>query len=139
MLNANSWQNNFEGAAKAKLRWNEFGATLGGPIKRDKLFFFVDYQGQRFDTPTTIGATSVLTAAERSGNFSALLQGPNPIQLYNPFNVVNGQRQPFPGNIIPASLLDPVAQKIVGDTSAYPLPTGPGLVNNFLYASHTVH
>ena len=137
MLNANSWGNNFTDAAKAKLRWNEFGATLGGPIKRDKLFFFVDYQGQRFDTPTTIGATSLLTPAERAGNFSALLQGANPIQLYNPFNVVNGQRQPFQGNIIPASLLDPVAQKIVADTSAYPLPTGPGLVNNFLYASHS--
>ncbi|MGH9590412.1 MAG: carboxypeptidase-like regulatory domain-containing protein, partial [Terracidiphilus sp.] len=47
VLNSNLWQNNFEGASKAKLRWNEFGATLGGPIKRDKLFFFVDYQGQR--------------------------------------------------------------------------------------------
>ena len=49
------------------MRWNEFGGTLGGPIKKDKLFFFVDYQGQRFDTPTSIGATSVLTAAERMG------------------------------------------------------------------------
>ena len=137
VLNANTWQGNFTDAARAKLRWNEFGATLGGPIKRDKLFFFVDYQGQRFDTPTSIGAYSVLTSAERSGNFSQLLQGSSPIQLYNPFDVVKGKRQPFQGNIIPASLLDPVAQKIVADTSAYPLPTGPGLVNNFLYATHT--
>ena len=84
------------------MRWNEFGGTLGGPIKHDKLFFFVDYQGQRFDTPTTIVATSVLTAAERAGNFSALLTAATPIQLYNPFSVSGGQRAPFPGNIIPS-------------------------------------
>ncbi len=101
-LNANSWSNNFEGSPRAKLRWNEFGATLGGPIKKDKLFFFVDYQGQRFDTPTSIGATSLMTAAERSGDFSALLPG---VQLYDPLTVVNGQRQPFAGNIIPANRL----------------------------------
>ena len=134
VLNANTWSNNFEGASRPKLRWNEFGGTFGGPIKKDKLFFFVDYQGQRFDTPTSVGATSVLTAQERAGNFSALLPG---IQLYNPFSVVSGQRQPFPGNIIPASLLDPVAQKIVNDTAVYPLPTGSGLINNLLYSSHS--
>jgi hypothetical protein len=136
-LNSNLWENNFEGAAKAKLRWNEFGGTLGGPIKKDKLFFFVDYQGQRFDTPTSIGATSVLTAAERGGDFSALLTAANPIQLYNPFSVSGTQRTPFPNNVIPSNLLDPVAQKILSDTSIYPLPTGPGLVDNFLYATHT--
>src|ERR1051326_947067 len=133
-LNANTWSNNFTGADRSKLRWNEFGGVLGGPIKKDKLFFFVDYQGQRFDTPTSIGATSVLTAAERRGDFSALLPD---IQLFNPFSVVGGKRQPFAGNIIPASLLNPVAQKIVNDTSAYPLPTGSGLKNNLLYTSHT--
>ena len=134
VLNANTWSNNFQGADRSKLRWNEFGGTFGGPIKKDKLFFFVDYQGQRFDTPTSVGTTSVLTAAERQGNFSALLPG---VQLYNPFSVINGQRQPFPGNIIPSSLLDPVAQKIVNNTAAYPLPTGPGLINNLLYSSHS--
>lgn len=137
VLNSNTWQNNFNDAAKAALRWNEFGGTMGGPIKRDKLFIFVDYQGQRFDTPTSIGATSVLTAAERGGDFSALLQGATPIQLYNPLSVSGGNRLPFAGNIIPASMLSAVAQKIVTDTSAYPLPTGPGLHNNYLYASHT--
>jgi Carboxypeptidase regulatory-like domain/TonB dependent receptor len=136
VLNSNTWQNNFNNAPKAKLRWNEFGATLGGPIKRDKLFFFVDYQGQRFDTPTSIGATSLLTPAERTGNFSALLQGPNPIQLYDPFTTANGARVPFAGNIIPSNLLSAVAQKIVSN-AAYPVPTGSGLVNNYLYASHT--
>jgi hypothetical protein len=137
VLNSNLWNFNFTGAPRAALRWNEFGGTVGGPIKHDKLFFFVDYQGERFDTPTTVSATSVLTPAERGGDFSALLHGANPIQFYNPFAVAGGQRQPFPNNIIPTSLLNPVAQKIVNTTSAYPLPTGAGLVNNLLYASHT--
>jgi hypothetical protein len=133
VLNANSWSNNFNGAPRSKLRWNEFGATLGGRIIRDKLFFFADYQGQRFDTPTSTGPTSVFTPLERQGNFSELLPQ---ITLYDPNNVVNGQRQPFPGNMIPLNRLSPVASKIVND-SAYPVPTGPGLINNYLYASHT--
>jgi Carboxypeptidase regulatory-like domain/TonB dependent receptor len=137
VLNANSWSNNFTNAPKQKMRWNQFGGVLGGPIVRDKLFFFVDYQGQRFDFPTSTSATSVFTAAERSGDFSELLQGPKPIQLYNPY-VLNaaGQRVPFPGNIIPANLLDPVARNIV-NSSVYPLPTSPGLLNNYLYTSHS--
>ncbi|MBV9301967.1 MAG: carboxypeptidase regulatory-like domain-containing protein [Acidobacteriaceae bacterium] len=137
VLNANSWSNNFTNSPKPKLRWNEFGGTFGGRIIRDKLFFFVDYQGQRFDTPTSIGPTSVLTAAERNGNFSQLLQGPHPIQLFNPYVLdKNGNRVPFAGDIIPKALLDPVALKIV-NSSAYPLPTLPGLINNYLYATHT--
>ena len=136
VLNANSWSNNFTDSPRAKLRWNEFGGTLGGRIIRDKLFFFADYQGQRFDTPTSTSATSVFTAKERSGDFSELLQQANPVQLYNPHSVVNGQRVPFAGNIIPKNLLDPVAMNIV-NSSVYPLPTSPGLLNNYLYTSHT--
>ena len=136
VLNANTWSNNFTNSPRAKLRWNEFGGTFGGRIIRDKLFFFADYQGQRFDTPTSTGATNVFTAQERSGNFSELLQGSKPIQLYNPYSIVNGKRVPFAGNIIPTNLLDPVALNIV-NSSAYPLPTSPGLINNYLYTTHS--
>ena len=55
VLNANSWENNWNDIPKAPLRWNQFGGIFGGPIKKDKLFFFVDYQGQRFDTPLRLG------------------------------------------------------------------------------------
>jgi len=80
VLNANSWQNGLVAAgsppiAKAALRWNQFGATLGGPIKKDKLFFFVDYQGQRFDHPATTTLATVFTDAERSGDFGGLCTG----------------------------------------------------------------
>ena len=59
--------------------------TFGGRIIRDKLFFFTDYQGSRLDTPASTTTTTVFTAAERAGDFSALLSGPSPVQLYNPF------------------------------------------------------
>ena len=136
VLNANTWSNNFTAAPKPKLRWNEFGGTFGGPIKRDKLFFFGDYQGQRFDTPTSTSATSVFTTKERAGDFSELLALSKPVQLYNPHQIVNGKRVPFAGNIIPVNLLDPVAMKIV-TSSVYPQPTSPGLLHNYLYTTHT--
>jgi hypothetical protein len=135
-LNANSWSNNFTGSSRALLRWNEFGGTFGGPIKRDKLFFFGDYQGQRFDTPTSIGATSLMTPQERAGDFSQFLSLASPVQLYNPNLGGNAVRAPFTGNIIPASQLSPVAVAIVTN-SAYPVPTGSTLINNYLYANHS--
>src|SRR5215475_9764265 len=63
-LNANNWANAFQGLPKPKLRWNMFGATLGGPLVSQKLFFFVDYQGQRFDHPASSGAMTLFTPAE---------------------------------------------------------------------------
>src|SRR5438477_9495942 len=67
VLNANSWANRVHQPAplpKDKLRWNMFGATFGGPIIKNKLFFFADYQGQRFDIPSSSIANTVFTTAE---------------------------------------------------------------------------
>ena len=74
-FNANEWDRNFSpdpsvSGAPPKMRWNQFGATLGGPIKKNKLFFFVDYQGSRFDTPATPSPVSTFTAQEGTGNLS---------------------------------------------------------------------
>src|SRR3989440_8853578 len=71
-LNANSWENNFSGSPKNKVRWNMFGGTVGGPVLKNKLFFFADYQGQRFDHPTNTQNFTVMTAAERGGDFGTL-------------------------------------------------------------------
>jgi len=131
VLNANNWANDFQGFPKPTLRWNMFGATLGGPIVKNKLFFFVDYQGQRFDHPASSSPLTLFTAAERQGDFSQLLREQG-IQLYNPFQLdANGNRTPFPNNRIPLSMMDPVAANLFS-SGFYPLPTTAGLVNNFV-------
>lgn len=117
-FNANSWQdkNARPIVAKSTFSQSQFGGTLGGPIKRDKLFFFVDYLGSRFHQGQTAMAT-VLTQAMRDGDFSALLTGSNPIQLYDPEN----HFAPFIGNRgVP--IVNPVAKFLIANPSLYPLP-----------------
>ena len=76
VLNADQWENkinpNEPAIPTAPLRWNMFGGTLGGPIVKNKLFFFVDYQGQRFDHPPAASYISVFTPAEQGGDLSSL-------------------------------------------------------------------
>jgi len=71
-LNSNSWENRFNDVKRSPLRWNMFGGTVGGPIIKNRLFFFADYQGQRFDHPSSTSTFTVFTAAERNGDFSAI-------------------------------------------------------------------
>ena len=70
-LDANNWFNNQSGVPIAALRNNNFGGTVGGPIKKDKTFFFFDYDGTRSRTATT-DQFGVPSAAERTGNFGEL-------------------------------------------------------------------
>jgi hypothetical protein len=129
---------------------NQFGASLGGPILKDKTFFFVDYQGTRIRESQTFIST-VPTGAERNGDFSDQLitdgQG-NVIggQIYDPLTTDpnSNVRTPFPENIIPScvgstrrsaaggSCLDPAALNIM---NLFPQPNipGGGSANNFLY------
>ncbi|HLJ18140.1 MAG TPA: TonB-dependent receptor [Bryobacteraceae bacterium] len=99
------------------LKQNQFGATFGGPIVRNKTFFFVSYEGLRSiaEAPST---SVVLTPAQRSGNFSGSSN-----TITDPLN--NGA--PFPGNMIPSSRLDPVAANIVNQYM--PLPNTSGTTN----------
>ncbi len=157
VLNANSWSNNFNNLPKADLRWNMFGATLGGPIIKNKLFFFVDYQGQRFDTPTSSANATVFTSAERTGDFSALCPAGftggvcnstanGNLQLYNPCvsftapctasSVAATTRQPFPNNQIPLAMISPVTQALFA-SPLYLTPTLPGLKNNAAYITNS--
>lgn len=136
-LNANNWANNFNGLARPLLRWNEFGGSLGGRIIRDKLFFFGDYQGSRFDQPATSSAYSVFTSAERQGDFSQLLSLPTPIQLYYPGTI--GSRNPVPipnNNLAAAGLLSPQAVALIS-SSAYPTPINSDLTNNAVNTTHS--
>ncbi len=87
-------------------RYQEGGA-IGGPIKKDKLFFFADYEDTQQQAFEGVKTYAVPTSAERTGDFSALLNyvdpvnGPSPIVIYDPTQPdVGGLRQPFPGNKI---------------------------------------
>ena len=141
VLNANNWAANWSGGGKDKMRWNMFGGTLGGPIKKDKLFFFGDYQGIRYNTPASTGPITVFTVKERSGDFSELLALPKPIQLYNPYstrpdpnNPQKTIRDPFPNNQIPITMINPVAKNLFA-SSLYPLPINGQVQNNQLNTS----
>lgn len=142
VLNANSWSNNFhlnsagqwDPLPKAQVRWNMFGGTFGGPILKNKLFFFADFQDQRFDVPSSSSTNTVFTAAERQGDFSAL-----GVQLYNPCasftapctssSLAAPTRQPFPNNQIPMVMISPVASALFA-SPLYPSPIGTGLQAN---------
>jgi hypothetical protein len=119
VLNANGFfrNRNQNTATRTGFRRNIFGGTLGGPIKKNKLFFFVDYEGtlQRADGPAT---ASVAPQAWRNGDLS---QFPN-AQITDPTN-----GQPFPNKQIPVSRFSPVAQFLFSNPSLYPLPTQTGV------------
>jgi hypothetical protein len=140
VLNANNWGHKITTpiVPRDKLRWNMFGGTIGGPIKRNKLFFFFDYQAQRFDHPASTGLFTVFTAKERNGDFSELLTQRG-IQLYDPCAAGTGvpgtpctpaaSRTPFVNNQIPKNRIDPVAQALF-NSPLYPAPMNGQLLNN---------
>ncbi len=115
----------FQGASPiAKYRQNQFGATLGLPIIKDKLFFFGDVEANRIVFGETHSGLTVPTALMRTGNFSELLNpnlvNGNVIQLYAPNANANGTT-PIAGNRLDQSgiPLDPVALKLL---SLFPSP-----------------
>jgi hypothetical protein len=94
---------NFFAPVPDKLKRNQFGGSMGGPIKKDKLFFFGTYQGTWISNISTGNTAFVLTPAQRSGNFSGLSH-----QLVDPTT-----KMPFPGNIIPADRINPITAKLM--------------------------
>ena len=112
-----------------------FGGTFGGPIVKDKLFFFVDYEGIRFHS-AGVGLASVATAKMRTGDFSELLDpaiiGSSPIQLYN----TQAPGQPAYLNNQLGAPTNPVAQYLYAHPEYYPLPnhaptSGTATQNNY--------
>ncbi|MEZ5356900.1 MAG: carboxypeptidase regulatory-like domain-containing protein [Bryobacteraceae bacterium] len=111
------------GISKSKLRRNQFGGAVGGPIIRNKAFFFGSYEGVRQRTGTTRSNLVVPTSAERQGDFTASAANRRP---RDPLN----SNQPFPGAIIPAARFDPASVAFM-DKMQIPLPNSAG--NRFIY------
>src|SRR4051794_29934923 len=104
---------------------NEFGGTISGPIKKNKLFFFGNYDGYRFVSATPPAFQSIPTAAERAGNFSAF-----PQVIYDPTSAAGtAVRTPFPDNTIPSNRLSPISLSLA---SYLPAATNGGIQNNYL-------
>src|ERR1700733_10077814 len=124
-LDANSWANGLTDSPITRYSQNIFGGTFGGPIVRDKLFFFGDYEGIRRHTAQPLQQTSVLTPQMLKGDFSALTaQG---IQLYDTQN----NFAPFVNNQVP--VVSPIAQFLAANPNFYPAPNRApedGLIQN---------
>jgi hypothetical protein len=138
-MNANSYTNKQSLNAQGQptpinpFSFAQFGGTVGGPILHNKLFFFADYLGSRWHKGGT-GTASVMTAAMRGGDFSALLTGfSTPIQLYDPLNnfapYANNQNVP---------ITNPVAKYLFANAALYPLPNATptdGVASNNYHAN----
>lgn len=108
------------GEADPRYQRNQFGGSLGGPIRKDRTFFFADYES-RLAREGFSRRTNVPTAAERTGDFSA-----NPYPVIDPYT-----QAPFPGNRIPSYRQDPIGVKIA---ALYPLPNRNVAGQNFASA-----
>lgn len=126
---------NFFAASRAPVRLNQFGGTFGGPIRKDKTYFFVTWEQTRQLTSATIKAT-VPTLLERTGDFSDLRNSAGKlIQIFDPTTGSGTTRQAFLNNKIPANRLDRVA---LAALNYFPLPNTPGTItnaNNFVGSS----
>ena len=152
-LDANDFFSNRDGEPKGDYAHDQYGASLGGPIKRDKTFFFADYERTRHNVPFTF-TTTVPTDLQKAGDFSKTFGKDgdgNPFlqTIFNPCANVHSsatdltgtapcsvtpvrdgtgaitdyQRAPFTNNIIPPNLIDPIMKKVM---ALYPAATNAG-------------
>lgn len=141
VIEANNWFNNRANIKNPSFKRHQFGANGGGPIIKNKTFFFADYEGLRQGFPVTFTST-VPSEAQRTGDFSKTLASDGtPIIIYDPntlTTLANGtrQRSPFPNNLIPSGRFDPVANKIL---NYFPSPNQRGDavtgINNYILSA----
>lgn len=117
-MTANTWANNYRAVPKGRSNQHMFGFDLGGPVFKNKLFFFADYLGLR-NAVARQATGSVPTVLERQGNFSEFVDAES-TNIYDTSNGFNTETQ-YPGNVIPA-ITNPVATYILGKPGLLPLP-----------------
>jgi hypothetical protein len=136
-FDSNLWVNNRTGQAKPPFRYSQFGTSVGGPIRKDKTFFFGNYEGLRRRTGRTF-LFSVPTQLQRAGDFSQTrVQNGTTIGIYDPLSVRQAgaayQRDLFPGNKIPVDRFNVVSKNILPYWAAPNLPGDPVTgINNFI-------
>ncbi len=124
-LDANNFVSNYAGRPKAAFRQNQFGATIGGPVRlpyyngRDRTFFFVDYEGTQIRQAAGSTIVDLPPASFRDGNFAS-----TSTRIYDPLTRRIGANgaivdDPFPNNVIPTARIDPTVLKY---QSLIPLP-----------------
>ncbi len=157
---ANDFFANANRVARPDFFYHRYGGTVSGPVRipklydgRNKTFFTYGYEGIQEGRPRNNGTPTVPTQEYKNGDFSRLLGVASTYQIYNPFTrraIAGGriQSDPFPNNIIPSSLFNPVAKRVLDNF--YPTPRAAGNAdgtNNYLrpelleqadYGSHTI-
>ncbi len=157
-LFANDFFANANNIPLSDFSYNRYGGTAGGPVMlpgydgRRRTFFLYGFEGIHEARPRNNGTPTVPSAKMRNGDFSELLALGPQYQIYNPFTrraVAGGrfQQDPFPGNIIPPGLINPVSKKVL-EYIPMPLTAGrsdgtnnfqnPGLLEEIKYASNTI-
>jgi hypothetical protein len=127
-LNANDWFANRAGRAIPAFHRDQYGGVIGGPVIKNKTFFFGGYEYTKQESPTTQNVT-LPTELQRRGDFSQTFNASGQLMtIYNPYDTFvnsagNIERRPFPGNVIPPNMLNPVALKAL---SYLPAPNQPG-------------
>lgn len=139
-LNANDFNSNRAGIQRQRSNINTFGGNINGPVLKNKLFFAYSYEGIRQSIPDPF-TTSIPTPLQRTGDFSQTKQANGQLQvIYDPLTTrtdANGKliRDPFPGNIIPANRINPVAKAALAFLPA-PNAAGDSLgLNNYVNSS----
>jgi len=127
-LNANDWFSNRAGRAIPNFHRDQYGGVIGGPVIKNKTFFFGGYEYTKQQSPTA-STISLPTTLQRAGNFSETRNGSNQLMVvHNPFDTFTNaagaiERRPFPNNMVPSSMFDPIALKAL---SFLPSPNQQG-------------
>lgn len=111
---------------KPPFKRSQFGFAAGGPIVKNRTFWFANYEGTRIRESRTVNNT-IPTIAQRTGDFRD-----TGVTIYDPstYDATTRTRQPFPDNVIPANRIDPIAVQVA---ATYPAPQNDRLTQNFLY------